>query len=235
MLPVLQSLLVIQDRDVKLRRTQKELAHLPVEEKTINDKLTHQLTDFNTLKLQTQLIESERKDLDNQVLAKKTAIGKYKAQQFETRNNEQFQALNTEIDRAEKAIIEMEDLELVLMEKYELAQKEVAKESVRVKEFEKGALARQSDLVIKKNTLQSTGEQLEKEIADLSVTIDPVELAKYRRLLASKGDIAIVPVENGSNCGGCHMKLTQQTIHNAKASVKVTNCENCGRLLYWVV
>jgi len=234
MLPVLQSLLILQDRDVKLRRTEKELAHLPIEEKAIGDKLHAQLTEFNALKLRTQHLESERKDLDNQVLAKKTNIAKYKAQQFETRNNDQFQALNTEIDRAEKSIILLEDQELELMEKYELAQKDVATESVRVKEFEKAALTRKADLSLKKTSLESLKQQAEKEAAELASQIDPIEVGKYRRLLASKGDVAIVPVENGANCGGCHMKLTQQTVHNAKAAVKLATCENCGRFVYWV-
>jgi uncharacterized protein len=233
MLPVLESLLILQDRDVKLRRTIKELELLPIEEKSITDKLQLQMSEFNALKLRTNQIESERKDLDNQVLSKKTAIGKYKTQQFETRNNEQFQALNTEIERAEKSIIELEDQELVLMENYETAQKAVAAESIRVKDFEKAAQTRKNDLATKKNNLAQSKQQLEAEVAELSAKIDPVELNKYRRLLQSKGDVAIVPVENGTNCGGCHMKLTQQTILNTKAGNRVASCEDCGRLLYW--
>jgi uncharacterized protein len=235
MLPILESLLVLQDRDVKLRRTLKELELLPLEEKAIADKLKFQMSEFEALKLRTNQIESERKSLDNEVLTKKTNISKYKTQQFETRNNEQFQALNTEIDRAERDIVSLEDKELELMEKYEIAQKAVAAESIRVKDFEKAAQNRQSDLAAKKIALQESKKQLEIETADLSAQIDPVELGKYRRLLQSKGDIAIVPVEHGTNCGGCHMKLTQQTILNAKSGNRAAACEDCGRLLYWTV
>ncbi|NJK93451.1 MAG: hypothetical protein HC904_17535 [Blastochloris sp.] len=235
MLPVLESLLVLQDRDVKLRRTLKELELLPSEEKAIADKLKFQMSEFEALKLRTNQIESERKDLDNQVLSKKAAIAKYKGAQLETRKNEEFQAFGTEIERAEKTIVELEDKELVLMEAYDNAQKAVAAESIRVKEFEKAAHARQQDLAQKKINLQAAKLQLEKESSELAAQIDSVEVNRYRRLLQSKGDIAIVPVENGSSCGGCHMKLTQQTILNAKSAQKVTPCENCGRLLYWIV
>jgi predicted nucleic acid-binding Zn-ribbon protein len=235
MLPVLESLLVLQDRDIKLRQTLKDLELVPQEEKSISDKLKFQMSEFEALKLRTNQIESERKDLDNQVLSKKTNISKYKTQQFETRNNEQFQALNVEIERAEKAIVELEDKELELMEKYEAAQKDVAAESIRVKEFEKAAQGRKNDLAAKKLALEESKKRLESDVVELAAKIDTVELGKYRRLLQSKGDIAIVPVEHGSNCGGCHMKLTQQTILNAKSGQRPATCEDCGRMLYWTV
>jgi hypothetical protein len=56
-------------------------------------------------------------------------------------------------------------------------------------------------------------------------------LTRYRRILQSKGDVALVPVDHGS-CGGCHMKLTTQTVNNARREDALAACENCGRLVY---
>jgi uncharacterized protein len=57
-------------------------------------------------------------------------------------------------------------------------------------------------------------------------------LKKYRRILASKGDSAVVPIRTGA-CGGCHMKLTSQTVMTAKGAQAHAQCENCGRFVYW--
>ena len=57
-------------------------------------------------------------------------------------------------------------------------------------------------------------------------------LSRYRRILKSKGNSAIVPIQAGG-CGGCHMKLTFQTVITAKTDDKLASCENCGRLVYW--
>ncbi len=57
-------------------------------------------------------------------------------------------------------------------------------------------------------------------------------LARYRRILKSKKDVAIVPIRGGA-CGGCHMKLTSQTVISARGGEDLTSCENCGRLVYW--
>ena len=59
------------------------------------------------------------------------------------------------------------------------------------------------------------------------------DIAKYRRILANKKDAAIVPVVHGTNCGGCHMKLTQGSVLAAKGGKAGAACENCGRLLFW--
>ena len=56
-------------------------------------------------------------------------------------------------------------------------------------------------------------------------------LTRYRRILKSKGDVAVVAVEHGS-CTGCHMKLTTQTANSARREDALAACENCGRLLY---
>lgn len=230
----LEQLLILQDRDIKLKRADLELANIPHEAKAIENKLKTQLTDYESHKNTAKQIEAERKDLDNQVQAKKTAIAKYKNQQFETRKNDEFQALNNEIARAEKDIVDLEDKELELMEQYDKAQKDLAAESVKVKEFEAAAQGRKSDLDKKKGVLEGQKKGLEAEISELSSKVEAGELSLYRRLLQSKGDIAIVPVEHGNTCGGCHMTLTHQTCLLAKAGQKIVHCENCGRILYWI-
>jgi predicted nucleic acid-binding Zn-ribbon protein len=46
----------------------------------------------------------------------------------------------------------------------------------------------------------------------------------------SQGD-AVVVAEH-EVCTGCHMKVTTQTAHRAKAGKEIVSCDNCGRILY---
>ncbi len=68
--------------------------------------------------------------------------------------------------------------------------------------------------------------------AQAEQAVEEESLARYRRILKSKKDVAIVPIRGGA-CGGCHMKLTTQTVISAKGAEGLTSCENCGRLVYW--
>ena len=61
---------------------------------------------------------------------------------------------------------------------------------------------------------------------------DPNALSRYDRLMRSKNDFAVVPIRNG-NCGGCHLNVTPQLVHNAKHGSELTSCDYCGRILYW--
>jgi len=60
---------------------------------------------------------------------------------------------------------------------------------------------------------------------------DPAEMNTYRRLLVSKGDVAIVKIEHEKMCSGCHMTLTQQEILKAKGGL-IAHCGNCGRIIF---
>ena len=74
--------------------------------------------------------------------------------------------------------------------------------------------------------------RLQEERAVLIAQVDPEVLERYERLLRSKGDLAVVAIKHG-NCGGCHLNLPPQIVHNARAERELTSCSYCGRILYW--
>lgn len=209
-----------------------ELNELPDAIGAVDDDLAGRTAKFDELKNRTRQIEADRKKIDLDVQAKKLAISRYKAQQQQTRKNEEFAALNHEIEHAEKDISALEDSELELMEAYDkglaaldLAQKEllVFKEKAKQKkaELEKRTAGVSADL------LKAEEQQ---KVSEAAVPEDV--LARYRRILKSKRDVAVVPIRHGA-CGGCHMKVTPQTSLSAKAADQLVSCDNCGRLIYW--
>ncbi len=96
----------------------------------------------------------------------------------------------------------------------------------------KESIARQTaDLDAKSKTLESRLEELTKERAEIAGKIDEDLLGRFERLFKSKGDAVVVPLEH-EVCTGCHMKVTTQTAHRAKAGKEIVSCDNCGRILY---
>jgi len=230
----LEQLLILQDRDIKLRKVLHDLKLLPAEEKATADRLAHQSRKFEELKLRAKQIEAQRRDLENQAAALREKIAKYSTQQLQTKKNDEYQALGHEIERARGDISALEDRQIELMEAYEAAQKEVAAESVHVKEFEQAASTRKAELATRLAELNRRHTELLSEVQSLEAGIEAPSLSRYRRILQSKGDIALVPIEHGTTCGGCHMTLTHQTVLSVKGGTGLFACENCGRLLHWV-
>ena len=231
--PDMEKLLVLQEREQRKMRLEKELAAWPVEMKALETKKSEIRAAAEKKKQEAQQTEVERKKLELEAESHRAKVARYKIQQFETRKNEEFQALGTEISREEKEIQEIEDRELELIDAGEKAKKAAAVEAETAKGREAEVTAKEGDLAKKKSELEGRMADLLKEIESLAAGVEEGLLGKYRRILANKKDAAIVPVVHGTNCGGCHMKLTQGSVLAAKGGKAGASCENCGRLLFW--
>src|SRR5579862_7532464 len=116
MLPEVEQLLILQDRDQKLRTLRTELKMLPLERKELEARLASSSAGLESVKQKSRELEVERKKLEVEAQAKRDAIAKFRTQQFQTRKNEEFQALGNEIKRAGDDIQAIEDRELDVME-----------------------------------------------------------------------------------------------------------------------
>lgn len=229
---VIASLLVLQDREQRVNHLTTDLDHIPVEEAAITNKLAQQSTRFEQLKSETRKIETDRKKLELDVKSKKDAIAKYKSQQLQTRKNEEFTALNHEIEREEQEISKIEDEELVLMDRYDQGLKDTAKEEAAFKAYQEKAAQSRADLAKKKATLEKELALAKTQLTEAEGKVDELTLRRFHRIMASKKDVAVVPLMHGT-CSGCHFKLTSTTINLAKSDTDLVACENCGRIIYW--
>lgn len=230
MLPEIEKLLVLQDRDRKIRTLKQELKMSPLERKQLDEKLASTLKHFEAVKLKAKEIEVERKKLEIEAQSKRDTIAKYQTQKFQTRKNEEFQALNNEISRYEGEIRGVEDRELELMESAETAKALIAstdKETQTVKAQVERQLA---DIEAKTEALAVQLKELEAERASLAAAVDEDLLDTFNRLFTNKTE-AVVALEHDV-CMGCHMKLTTQTVVRVKGSREIVHCEQCGRILY---
>jgi uncharacterized protein len=227
----LEQLLVLQDRQQKIRQIQTEIKTLPLERSHLESQLAASAAGVDALKQKARQVEIERKKLELDVGTRTESISRLKTQQYQTRKNDEFQALGHEIERYENEIRKLEDQELELMIEADKlrAEIEAADKSARAT---KDTIARQlTDLETKSKALGSQQQELETERKALASKIDADLLDQFERLFNSKGDAAIVAVEHGV-CTGCHMKVTTATASRVKAGREIVNCEQCGRILY---
>ena len=229
--PELEQLLVLQDRQQKIKQIQTEVDTLPLQRKNLEAQLEGSIAGVEALKQKTRQVEMDRKKLELDVGTRNESISRLKTQQYQTRKNDEFQAIGHEIERYENEVRKIEDEELELMVEADKVKAELEaeeKKSAAVKE----SIARQTtDLEEKSTALQSRLEGLTKERAELASKIDEDLLGRFERLFKSKGDAVVVALEH-EVCTGCHMKVTTQTAHRVKAGKEIVSCENCGRILY---
>jgi predicted nucleic acid-binding Zn-ribbon protein len=229
--PELEQLLVLQDRQQKIKQIQTEVETLPLQRKNLESRVASTVAGVEALKQKARQVEMDRKKLELDVGTRAESISRLKTQQYQTRKNDEFQAMGHEIDRYENEIRKIEDEELELMVQADKLKAELDAEEKKAGAV-KESIARQTmDLETKSKTLQSRLEELTRERAEIAGKIDEDLLGRFERLFKSKGDAVVVALEH-EVCTGCHMKVTTQTGHRVKAGKEIVSCENCGRILY---
>ena len=111
----LEQLLVLQDRQQKIRHIQTEIKTLPLERAFLESQLAATAADVESLKQKGRQVEVERKRLELDVGTRNESISRLRTQQYQTRKNEEFRAIGHEIERYENEIRKLEDQELELM------------------------------------------------------------------------------------------------------------------------
>src|SRR6202022_2990434 len=104
MLPEIEQLLVIQDRDQKIKAHQIELNSVPLERQRIEQTLKNRIDAFDQMKLRGKEIEVHRKKLELDANSRRDTIAKNKIQQCQTRKNKEFKAMGKSIARLEQGI-----------------------------------------------------------------------------------------------------------------------------------
>ncbi len=229
--PELEQLLVLQDRQQKIKQIQTEVETLPLQKKSLEAQLAASVAGVEVLKQKARRVEMDRKKLELDVGTRAESISRLKTQQYQTRKNDEFQAIGHEIERYENEIRKIEDEELELMIEADKLKADLGVEEKKAATVKESVARQTADLEAKSKTLESRLEELTKERAEIAGKIDEDLLGRFERLFKSKGDAVVVPLEH-EVCTGCHMKVTTQTAHRAKAGKDIVSCDNCGRILY---
>src|SRR5271169_3295434 len=194
MLPVLEKLLVLQDRDRRIAQLKAERTRIPEQVAATEQSLKAESARLDSLRDQAKHIEADRKKLEIDVEAKRGQIAKYRTQLSLIKSNTEYQALVKEIAKVEQEIDEIETHELEVMEKGDHLQPAVKTEQVTLKEITAKVEAERTDLQKRIAIVDQELKQVLAERQELVQEIDPDALNRYERLMRSKNDFAIVPI-----------------------------------------
>jgi predicted nucleic acid-binding Zn-ribbon protein len=227
----LEQLLILQDREQKIRQIRTEIETVPLRRESLEAQLAASRASVEVLKQRARQVEMDRKKLELDVGTRAETVARLKTQQYQTRKNDEFQAIGHEIERYENEIQKIEDEELELMVLADKVKADLAEEEKKAAAAKDSITRQTADLEDKSKALESQLQGLTTERSELAGKIDEDLLARFERLFQSKGDAAIVAIEHGV-CTGCHMKVTTATASQVKVGKEIVNCENCGRILY---
>ena len=141
----------------------------------------------------------------------------------------QFQ--NQELQFATRAQ-ELEEDALPLMERLETRATELAALQAQLDElapdleaFEELERARVAEVDARDADLADRRERL-------ATTVETMLLRQYEQVRKARRGLALVGLQDGKRCGGCHVQLPIHVIQKVRKHQGVVRCPSCGRLLY---
>ncbi len=232
-LPAVTQLLIIQERDRKLRQLKNELKSAPLEKSAAEAKVSGTAATLEAAKLRAKEIEVKRKELENEVRTRQERIAKYDQQKLGTRKNEEYAAYDHAIESLRKEISGIEDQELELMDAADRQKPVIATAEQEAAATRAMAQRQIADLESKTKALELQAAELLAEREKLAAEVEEDLLDDYQHLFEKKDGLAIAGLEN-EICQGCHVKAQTHVFHAVRAAKVVTNCLNCARILYLV-
>lgn len=227
----LQALLSLQKKDLTLLQLKKESQSIPARQEAIRSRADAARAAEQAAKEAIQACEADIRQDELEVESIRAQVAKYKTQQMQANSNEEYKAFNHEISAAEAKIGDAEDRELEHMSRLEEL-KQALNDASREREQAEAVVEREvGELEERLEVIKSTFAELKEERTGLISRIPKDVLDQYMGQLGKKQDAVVVPIKQ-ENCGGCHMKLTPQTLHDAHSLQKWTHCGFCGRYLY---
>ena len=231
MLPEIEQLLIIQDRDQKITKLNSDIERLPLEEQQAKQRLKSVIESVNSAESEIKGNEVEISKIELDIDTRKDSITKLKNQQLETKKNEEFAAMEHSITNYQDEISKLEDSQLELMEKGEELNNSLEEANdIHAKE-QKVVDAELAIIKERKIQFSKKIEELKSNREKIASNIDNDLLDQYNRIFKSKKGVAVSELVNDI-CSGCHMKVTPTTAGMVRAEKVVSTCDQCGRILY---
>jgi uncharacterized protein len=228
----LEVLLRLQTVDMDLAELESRRESLPEKIEAMSREKESSLEDVAEREAALDETRKARSRRERDLEDANAKINDLRSKQLVIKTNAEYAALTHEIEFVKQEIEDIEESVLSLLE-------ETEKQSAGLDEARTAAKEEAVSIDARIAELEGELGRLDEEIAvkrderlRLSKHVDSVLLNRYDRILASKGDCAVVCVSGGA-CSGCYKSLPPQTLLEVKRAKDLIECEGCGRILYW--
>jgi predicted nucleic acid-binding Zn-ribbon protein len=232
--PELESLLILQDRDLKRASLETQLKAVPGEIARVEAAIAAQRAAIEAARAEMKDLELKKKLLETEIGSAEQQLAKYRTQQLGVKKNDEYQALGHQIETTQTKIGELEGRELEIMYSADEARRKFVGAEAALKATISDHEARIRTLREREVNLSATLKAAQADVAAARAPVAQPALRQYDRI-ASRNLPAVVPIRD-AKCGGCHLKVSSEVESAARAKVGANGfpiCDQCGRIVYW--
>jgi predicted nucleic acid-binding Zn-ribbon protein len=229
--PMIEKLLVLQDRDQGRLALESQLRAIPRDIAAVEQKIAAGQTAREAARGELQQLEVKKKAIENEIGSVAERQARYKSQQLQVRKNDEYQALGVEIEHTQSEIGALEEEELRVMYAIDEAKQRFAGAGEELQRTTSGHESRIGTLREREIGLQSELGAAAEAVAAARSQLDEPVRRLYDRLATKPGLPVVVAIHEGK-CGGCHLKISANVDSERRKADQLVTCDQCGRIVY---
>lgn len=231
MLPELETLLALQERDMAVMTMDEALAALAPELQALDDQLGAAERALVAAQRAIDAAIGRRETLEGKIANYRT-MQEQRRQRLEwVRGAKEASTLMAELDLT-RTVLAKEEAEFLRSGDAVVEAELRAKETEKVVEEMRLAQAPQREtLAAKRDGLQAERERALRERETAARAVEGTMLTRYERIRKGKAPLALYPL-HGDACGHCYTTVPVQRRVLIQRGSSIEGCEACGVLLY---
>ena len=229
--PLIEPLLVLQDRELGRRNLLQLLAAVPGDVGRVQAKIDAERAAIEAAKVVWRELETKKKLLETEIGSAEDKLGKYRTQQSLVKKNDEYQALGHEIESMEAKIGGMEERELEIMYEIDAAKERFAAAEAELNANISGHEGKLATLRERETNLKAQLVEAEATVVDARQPIEERHLRIFDRIAEKQFPVCVAI--NNSKCGGCHLKVSGEVDSIARRGEELAYCDQCGRILWF--
>ena len=230
--PEFQELLLLHGRDRRYGKLEEELKLLPDDIKRMEKKILTENESIDLAVSEWKQLESQNNSLEKEIIEIGEKISKSKVRQLGVKKNEEYQALENEISSLTLLQSQKEDEQIEVLVNIDDAKAtaEIALDKIvsKVKDLERQKQGFEDRIAQVKTELQD----LHKEIETARSEVEAEMLKTYDRVKKVVARAPYLAPLKDQKCSGCNLRVSNDVISTALVEQKLTQCDQCGRIVY---
>jgi predicted nucleic acid-binding Zn-ribbon protein len=230
-------LAALQEIDQRLKQKELSLQELHQQVSAIAAAMETKAREAEEQLQRIDELEIRRRETERQLKEEEAKIKEKRVRQNRIRNERELMAVRREIELMKETNGKLEEEGLQLLEQIEQEKNRLAQTYAQIEEL-KGKMTQQTTQVeteIASLEIEAQNERKERET--IARDIDADLCARYERIFAKRGGIAVAEIR-ADTCQGCYMRIPPQMSNQIRSSVQqntgtIFHCPHCGRILHW--
>ena len=229
--PELESLLVLQDRDVAVTQCDAQLAALAPEAQVLDERIAVAERALAQARAAIQAAQGRRGDLEGKIASYKT-MQEQRRQKLEwVRGAKEASTLMAELDLA-RSVLAKEEAEFMRSgDAVGEAERKAAEAERALEEVREAQAAEREGLAGRRDAIVGERERAVRAREAAAAAVSAGMLARYERIRRGKAPLALFALHGGS-CGNCFTAVPTQRRALIQRGATIEACEACGVLLY---